>query len=158
MYCKNTDNKSSESAITNLNTQLRNDESVSLKHWSTYSFLGISSFCSMIRCSSFLSMLYLRCLTSALIFRTGTQTLTVRLVPKPRSSPTHLRVPVRPISLSTCLCKKKKARLWLEMSDGQNMDGNIEEILAPLRLAVKEQVKRASQSTIIQIVHELAFQ
>lgn len=34
MYCKNIDNKSSESAITNLNTQLRKDESVSLKHWS----------------------------------------------------------------------------------------------------------------------------
>ncbi|XP_056594311.1 glycine--tRNA ligase [Triplophysa dalaica] len=86
-------------------------------------------------------MLSLRSLTSALLFRTGTQTLTVRLVPKTRFSPIRLWVspPVRPISLSTCLCKKKKTRLWQEISDGQNMDGNIEEILAPLRLAVKEQ-------------------
>lgn len=108
----------------------------------TYSFLRISSFCSAIRCSSFRSMLSLRSLTSALLFRTGTQTLTVRLVPKTRFSPIRLWVspPVRPISLSTCLCKKKKTRVWQETSDGQNMDGNIEEILAPLRLAVKEQV------------------
>uniref|UniRef100_A0A671WHF1 Glycine--tRNA ligase n=1 Tax=Sparus aurata TaxID=8175 RepID=A0A671WHF1_SPAAU len=30
-------------------------------------------------------------------------------------------------------------RLWLHLAEGRTMDGNIEEILAPLRLAVKEQ-------------------
>uniref|UniRef100_A0A4W6DCN8 Glycine--tRNA ligase n=1 Tax=Lates calcarifer TaxID=8187 RepID=A0A4W6DCN8_LATCA len=29
--------------------------------------------------------------------------------------------------------------LWLQLAEGQTMDGNVEEILAPLRLAVKEQ-------------------
>ncbi|XP_055085916.1 glycine--tRNA ligase-like [Periophthalmus magnuspinnatus] len=46
----------------------------------------------------------------------------------------------RPLSTSVCLCKKKKQSLWLQQAqEGQSMDGNIEEILAPLRLAVKEQ-------------------
>ncbi|KAI5092109.1 glycine--tRNA ligase, partial [Silurus meridionalis] len=50
---------------------------------------------------------------------------------------------LRPFSVSTCLGKKKKQQqrsLWLEQQrEGQNMDVNIEEILAPLRQAVKEQ-------------------
>uniref|UniRef100_A0A8C7YPG8 Glycine--tRNA ligase n=1 Tax=Oryzias sinensis TaxID=183150 RepID=A0A8C7YPG8_9TELE len=45
---------------------------------------------------------------------------------------------IRPFSTSVCLHKKKKLSAWLEVK-GQTMDGNIEEILAPLRLAVKEQ-------------------
>ncbi|KAF3703626.1 Glycine--tRNA ligase [Channa argus] len=45
----------------------------------------------------------------------------------------------RPLSTSVCLCKKKQKSLWLQLAEGQTMDGNIEEILAPLRLAVKEQ-------------------
>lgn len=46
----------------------------------------------------------------------------------------------RPFSTSVCLCKKKQRSLWLQVAEGQTMDGHIEEILAPLRLAVKEQV------------------
>ncbi|GLD54723.1 glycine--tRNA ligase-like protein [Lates japonicus] len=45
----------------------------------------------------------------------------------------------RPFSTSVCLCKKKQKSLWLQLAEGQTMDGNVEEILAPLRLAVKEQ-------------------
>ncbi|KAM9332265.1 glycine--tRNA ligase-like [Pholidichthys leucotaenia] len=46
----------------------------------------------------------------------------------------------RPFSTSVSLCRKnRKERLWLQMSKEQTMDGNVEEILAPLRLAVKEQ-------------------
>uniref|UniRef100_A0A671RHX1 Glycine--tRNA ligase n=1 Tax=Sinocyclocheilus anshuiensis TaxID=1608454 RepID=A0A671RHX1_9TELE len=47
--------------------------------------------------------------------------------------------PIRALSLSACLWKKKKRSELLEMTEGQNMDGSIEEVLAPLRLAVKEQ-------------------
>ncbi|KAK1884660.1 Glycine--tRNA ligase [Dissostichus eleginoides] len=44
----------------------------------------------------------------------------------------------RPFSVSLCLFKRNKKRsLWLQ--EGRTMDGNMEEILAPLRLAVKEQ-------------------
>ncbi|XP_060717864.1 glycine--tRNA ligase [Tachysurus vachellii] len=47
---------------------------------------------------------------------------------------------IRPFSLTTCLCKtKKKRNLCLQQSEGLNMEGNMEEILAPLRQAVKEQ-------------------
>lgn len=46
----------------------------------------------------------------------------------------------RPISTSVGLRKKKQKSAWLLLAEGQTMDGNIEEILAPLRLAVKEQV------------------
>lgn len=47
----------------------------------------------------------------------------------------------RPFSTSLRLNKKKKQKsLWLQLDEGRTMDGNIEEILAPLRLAVKEQV------------------
>ncbi|XP_034998433.1 glycine--tRNA ligase [Hippoglossus stenolepis] len=48
----------------------------------------------------------------------------------------------RPLSTSVCLRKKKKQKEgspWLQLAEEQTMDGNIEEILAPLRLAVKEQ-------------------
>lgn len=56
----------------------------------------------------------------------------------------------RPFSTSVCLCKKKKKSLWLQLAEGQTMDGNVEEILAPLRLAVKEQVPHSmSQSQLI---------
>ncbi|KAL3040432.1 hypothetical protein OYC64_011452 [Pagothenia borchgrevinki] len=44
----------------------------------------------------------------------------------------------RPFSVSLCLFKRNKKRShWLQ--EGRTMDGNMEEILAPLRLAVKEQ-------------------
>uniref|UniRef100_A0A673L3A7 Glycine--tRNA ligase n=2 Tax=Cyprinidae TaxID=7953 RepID=A0A673L3A7_9TELE len=87
-------------------------------------------------------MLSLRSATSALLLRTSTQIATVRAVPRVGSSPIHLcgSPPIRALSLSACLWKKKKKRSeWLEMTEGQNMDGSIEEVLAPLRLAVKEQ-------------------
>uniref|UniRef100_A0A673L0B6 Glycine--tRNA ligase n=1 Tax=Sinocyclocheilus rhinocerous TaxID=307959 RepID=A0A673L0B6_9TELE len=92
--------------------------------------------------SSSRSMLSLRSATSALLLRTSTQIATVRAVPRVGSSPIHLcgSPPIRALSLSACLWKKKKKRSeWLEMTEGQNMDGSIEEVLAPLRLAVKEQ-------------------
>jgi len=51
-----------------------------------------------------------------------------------RSVPTS-----RPLSLSVCLCKKNKhKRPWPEISENMG-DPNIEALLAPLRLAVKEQ-------------------
>ncbi|XP_048030769.1 glycine--tRNA ligase [Megalobrama amblycephala] len=86
-------------------------------------------------------MLSLRSATSALLLRTGTQISTVRAVSRVRSSPIRLCAspPIRALSLSACLCKKKKRSAWLQMTEGQNMDGSIEEVLAPLRLAVKEQ-------------------
>lgn len=47
----------------------------------------------------------------------------------------------RPFFTSVCLQRKRKKSLWLQLAEeGQTMDGNVEEILAPLRLAVKEQV------------------
>lgn len=102
-------------------------------------------------CSSFRSMLSLRSATSALLLRTGTQIATVRAVSRVRSSPIRLCAspPIRALSLSACLCKKKKRSAWLEMTKGQNMDGSIEEVLAPLRLAVKEQVMKANNKHII---------
>ncbi|KTF87129.1 hypothetical protein cypCar_00016832 [Cyprinus carpio] len=86
-------------------------------------------------------MLSVRSATSALLLRTGTQIATVRAVPRVRSSPIRPcgSPPIRALSLSGCLCKKNKRSAWLEMTGGQNMDGSIEEVLAPLRLAVKEQ-------------------
>lgn len=84
----------------------------------------------------------LRGAASALL-RSGTEISSVCLVPRARPVRQSLRFKPhnRPFSLSVGLCKKKKKRsLWLELSEGQNMDGNIEEVLAPLRLAVKEQV------------------
>ncbi|XP_035272038.1 glycine--tRNA ligase [Anguilla anguilla] len=58
-----------------------------------------------------------------------------------KSDPLHHTLRGRVFSLSACLSKKNKKSIWLQLSDseGQIMDGNIEEILAPLRLAVKEQ-------------------
>uniref|UniRef100_A0AAZ3P528 Glycine--tRNA ligase n=1 Tax=Oncorhynchus tshawytscha TaxID=74940 RepID=A0AAZ3P528_ONCTS len=79
----------------------------------------------------------LRSATSALL-RTSIE---IRSVPRVcRFLQSLLRCPTqnRSFSLSVCLCKKKKS-LWLELSEGHKMSGNIEEILAPLRLAVKEQ-------------------
>ncbi|XP_052452383.1 glycine--tRNA ligase [Carassius gibelio] len=86
-------------------------------------------------------MLSVRRATSALLLRTGSQISTVRAVPRVRSSPIRLcgSPPIRALSLSGCLWKNKKRSAWLEMTDGKNMDGSIEEVLAPLRLAVKEQ-------------------
>ncbi|XP_045558824.1 glycine--tRNA ligase [Salmo salar] len=82
----------------------------------------------------------LRRATSALL-RTSTEIHTLLSVPRVcRFLQSLLRCPTqnRSLSLSVCLCKKKKS-LWLELSEGHKMSGNIEEILAPLRLAVKEQ-------------------
>ncbi|XP_068604059.1 glycine--tRNA ligase [Brachionichthys hirsutus] len=45
----------------------------------------------------------------------------------------------RPLSSSPRWTEKKQRSPWLQLAEGQTMDGNIEEILAPLRLAVKEQ-------------------
>ncbi|XP_053268743.1 glycine--tRNA ligase [Pleuronectes platessa] len=83
----------------------------------------------------------LRSAASALL-RTTTEirslcpVLTVRCV--------RLRYPPgdRPLSTSVCLRKKKKkyeGSPLLQLAEEQTMDGHIEEILAPLRLAVKEQ-------------------
>lgn len=83
----------------------------------------------------------LRSAASALL-RTSTEipsfcpVTTVRVVLQSvRSTPRS-----RPFSKSVCLCKKNKKSLCLQLAEGQTMDGNIEVILAPLRLAVKEQV------------------
>lgn len=58
---------------------------------------------------------------------------------------------IRPFTVTASLSKKKKTSLWLEQRDGQNMDGNMEEILAPLRQAVKEQVRK------IRFIYQFAF-
>lgn len=87
-----------------------------------------------------LSFMLLRSAASALL-RTTAVTPTFCPV-STVSAVLHLsRIPprIRPFSTSVCLLKKKKLSAWLEVK-GQTMDGNIEEILAPLRLAVKEQV------------------
>ncbi|XP_005722749.1 glycine--tRNA ligase [Pundamilia nyererei] len=82
----------------------------------------------------------LRGAASALL-RTTTEILRSCPVSTVRFVRQSLRYPRknRPFSTSVCLCKKKKTSLWLQLAEGQTMDGNIEEILAPLRLAVKEQ-------------------
>ncbi|XP_037613104.1 glycine--tRNA ligase-like [Sebastes umbrosus] len=81
----------------------------------------------------------LRSAASALLRRTSTEisafcpVSTVRFVPQyqPRN---------RAFSASVCRSQKKKHQsLRLQLEEGRTMDGNIEEILAPLRLAVKEQ-------------------
>ncbi|KAJ8276988.1 hypothetical protein GJAV_G00070160 [Gymnothorax javanicus] len=58
-----------------------------------------------------------------------------------RSYPLPHTLKSRLFYLSACLNKKNKKPLWVRLSDseGHIMDGNVEEILAPLRLAVKEQ-------------------
>lgn len=83
----------------------------------------------------------LRSAASALL-RTSTEISSFCPVSTVRFVQQSLRYPPknRPFSKSVCLCKKKKKSLWLQLAEGQTMDGNIEEILAPLRLAVKEQV------------------
>lgn len=74
--------------------------------------------------------------TSTEIFRSCPLS-TVRFVRQSLRYPRENRL----FSTSACLCRKKKTSLWLQqLAEGQTMDGNIEEILAPLRLAVKEQV------------------
>ncbi|TRY58131.1 hypothetical protein DNTS_009808 [Danionella cerebrum] len=87
-------------------------------------------------------MLSVRSATSALLLlRTASTFPPVCAAPRLRSSPVSPRgaPPSRELSLLGSLWKSKKRSAWLEMSEGQNMDGNIEEVLAPLRLAVKEQ-------------------
>lgn len=86
----------------------------------------------------------LRSATSALL-RSSTEISSICAVSTVRSVRQSLRYPPlnRPFSTSVCLCKKKKKKttsLWLQLAKGQIMEGNVEEILAPLRLAVKEQV------------------
>ncbi|XP_075906428.1 glycine--tRNA ligase [Nelusetta ayraudi] len=82
----------------------------------------------------------LRSAASALL-RTSTELLslcpvsTVRLARRSLGNKTQNRQ----FSASVCLCKKKNQRLWVQLAEGRTMDGNIEKILAPLRLAVKEQ-------------------
>ncbi|CAJ1082109.1 Glycyl-tRNA synthetase [Xyrichtys novacula] len=85
----------------------------------------------------------LRSAASALL-RTSTELAALCSVSTVRFVQQSPRLPPRkrPFSTSVCLCKKKKKNqksLWQQLAEGQTMDGNIEEILAPLRLAVKEQ-------------------
>ncbi|CAL8294171.1 unnamed protein product [Lota lota] len=81
----------------------------------------------------------LRSATSALL-RTSADISTVLLVPKVRLEAQSLRylIPSRPLSLSLRLRKNKKTSS-LRLPGAPNMDSKMEEILAPLRLAVKEQ-------------------
>lgn len=84
----------------------------------------------------------LRSAASALL-RTSTEILSLCPVSTARFVRQSLgyKTQRRPFSTSVCLCqKKKKQSLWVQLAEGRTMDGNIEEILAPLRLAVKEQV------------------
>lgn len=83
----------------------------------------------------------LRSATAALL-RTSTEISSICAVSTARSVRQTLCYPPldRPFSTSVCLWKKKKTSLWLQLAEGHIMEGNIEEILAPLRLAVKEQV------------------
>ncbi|XP_012671719.1 glycine--tRNA ligase [Clupea harengus] len=80
----------------------------------------------------------LRRAASALL-KTSTELTTLLSVP-PTPKPLFSFLLIRPFSLSVCLRKKKKQNsLWLQLSEGQKMDSNIEEVLAPLRQSVKEQ-------------------
>lgn len=91
---------------------------------------------------SLLRSMLLRSAASVLL-RTSTDISTLFPVFTVRFVRQSLRYPPRhrPFSTSACLCKRnKKKSLWLQLAEGQTMDGNIEQILAPLRLAVKEQV------------------
>ncbi|XP_048121762.1 glycine--tRNA ligase isoform X1 [Alosa alosa] len=83
----------------------------------------------------------LRRAASALL-KTSTEITTLLSVPWAKATPKPhcISLLIRPFSLSVSLRKKKKLNsLWLQLSEGQKMDGNIEEVLAPLRQAVKEQ-------------------
>lgn len=83
----------------------------------------------------------LRSAASALL-RTSTELLSLRPVSAVRLARRCLvnKTQNRQFSASVCLRKNKKRSLWVQLAEGRTMDGNIEEILAPLRLAVKEQV------------------
>ncbi|XP_014825413.1 PREDICTED: glycine--tRNA ligase [Poecilia mexicana] len=86
-------------------------------------------------------MLLLRSAASALL-RTTTEIPSLRPLFTARFVRLSLRHPPgrRPFSASVSLCNKKQRSLWLQLKEGQTMgDGNFEEILAPLRQAVKEQ-------------------
>lgn len=82
------------------------------------------------------------CSAASALLRTSTEILSLCPVSTVRFVRQSLRYKTqgRPFSASVCLCKKKKQSLWVQLAEGRTMDGNIEEILAPLRLAVKEQV------------------
>ncbi|CAG04248.1 unnamed protein product, partial [Tetraodon nigroviridis] len=79
--------------------------------------------------------------SSAALLQTSTRVSCIRALSTARPVRQSLRHPLlnRPFSTSVCLCKKKKTSLWLQLAKGQTMEGNVEEILAPFRLAVKEQ-------------------
>ncbi|KAF7669289.1 hypothetical protein LDENG_00203290 [Lucifuga dentata] len=81
----------------------------------------------------------LRSAVSALL-RTNAEIPSVCAVPRVLFVRHTLRYPPqnRSFSLSVRLHKKQK-RAWLLLEKGQTMDGNMEKILAPLRLAVKDQ-------------------
>ncbi|KAL6097796.1 gars1 [Pungitius sinensis] len=83
----------------------------------------------------------LRSAASALLRRTSTDIPALRPLTTVRIARQSLRYDPknRPFSTSVRLSKKKKQSLWLQPAEGQTMDGNIEAVLAPLRLAVKEQ-------------------
>ncbi|PWA18192.1 hypothetical protein CCH79_00004159, partial [Gambusia affinis] len=86
-------------------------------------------------------MLLLRSAASALL-RTTTEIPSLCPLFTIRFVQLSLRHPPgrRSFSASVCLCGKKQRSLWLQLTEGQTMgDGNFEEILAPLRQAVKEQ-------------------
>ncbi|TRZ00764.1 hypothetical protein DNTS_005952, partial [Danionella cerebrum] len=109
--------------------------------------------------SSSRSMLSVRSATSALLLlRTASTFPPVCAAPRLRSSPVSPRgaPPSRELSLLGSLWKSKKRSAWLEMSEGQNMDGNIEEVLAPLRLAVKEQAHPTPGDLVRQLKAENA--
>uniref|UniRef100_A0A3B5LQZ0 Glycine--tRNA ligase n=1 Tax=Xiphophorus couchianus TaxID=32473 RepID=A0A3B5LQZ0_9TELE len=86
-------------------------------------------------------MLLLRIAASALL-RTTTEIPSLCPLVTARFVRLSLRHPPgrRPFSASVSVCSKKQRSLWLQLTEGQTMgDGNFEEILAPLRQAVKEQ-------------------
>ncbi|XP_053715326.1 glycine--tRNA ligase-like [Synchiropus splendidus] len=84
-------------------------------------------------------MLLSACSASSALLRATSLLPSLSLLNRVRFVTHSLRY--RPFSTSVCLCKKnnRKPRLWLQQTEGQTMAGNTEEILAPFRLAVKEQ-------------------
>ncbi|XP_066532402.1 glycine--tRNA ligase [Hoplias malabaricus] len=77
-----------------------------------------------------------------LLLRRATSALRIYSPPSALSAAPHSRPSAphsAPLSLSTARDRRQKQSRWLELSSGQSMDGNVEEILAPLRQAVKEQ-------------------
>ncbi|MBN3312572.1 GARS ligase, partial [Atractosteus spatula] len=75
------------------------------------------------------------------LLRSCIETAALFVAPRALSAPHQLHRPRedRLFSLSACLLKKNKKSLWQQLARGRSMDGNIEEVLAPLRQAVKEQ-------------------